>query len=103
MKQIPDFRNQLVRLSDERLRHILEHPEMEGLEAKIEETLRSPAFVMLSRTDSRVSLSYRYYFGTTVGDKWLCVVVKYGDEDAFAITAYLSDKIKPGEQLWPPK
>ena len=38
-----------------------------------------------------------------VGDKWLCVVVKYTADDAFVLTAYLTDKLKKGEQLWPTK
>lgn len=55
----------------------------------------------MSNTDGAVYLYYRYRKGTMVGDKWLCVVVKYLDNDAFVITAYLTDKLKPGEQLWP--
>jgi hypothetical protein len=38
-----------------------------------------------------------------VGGKWLCIVVKYEAEDAFVITAYLTDKIKAGEVVWPKK
>jgi len=38
-----------------------------------------------------------------VGDKWLCVVVKYGTNDAFVVTAYLTDQLKKGAQLWPRK
>jgi hypothetical protein len=33
----------------------------------------------------------------------LCVVVKYAQADAFVLTAYLTDKPKKGEQLWPTK
>jgi len=32
----------------------------------------------------------------------LCVVVKTFDADAFVLTAYLTDRIKEGEVLWPP-
>jgi hypothetical protein len=35
--------------------------------------------------------------------KWLCVVVKYAENDAFVVTAYLTDKPKAGEDLWPTK
>jgi hypothetical protein len=38
-----------------------------------------------------------------VGGKWLCVVVKYAESDAFVVTAYLTDKPKSGEDLWPIK
>jgi hypothetical protein len=103
VKLLKDFRGRDVRLTDERLTHILEHPEMAGLESALEKTLQQPALVIQSRTDSTATLNYRYYFGTRVGDKWLCVVVKYGRADAFVLTAYLTDKPKKGEQLWPTK
>ena len=81
--------------------HILEHPEIAGLESALAETLSRPSLVIQSQTDAAAELNYRYYFGTRVGDKWLCVVVKYGAADAFVLTAYLTDKPKKGEQLWP--
>jgi hypothetical protein len=40
---------------------------------------------------------------TMVGGKWLSVVVKYAQTDAFVVTAYLTDKPKAGEDLWPTK
>jgi hypothetical protein len=46
---------------------------------------------------------YEFYAQTIVGGKWLCVVVKYGENDAFVVTAYLTDKPKAGEDLWPIK
>lgn len=98
---LKDYSGQNVRLTDERLQHILEHPEMADMEAALKETLREPQLVIQSRTDDTAALHYRYYFGTKVGDKWLCVVVKYSEEDAFVLTAYLTDKPKKGEQLWP--
>jgi hypothetical protein len=42
-------------------------------------------------------------FILSIGDKWLCVVVKYFADDAFVITAYLTDKLKAGERIWPTK
>ena len=36
-----------------------------------------------------------------VGDKYLCVVVKVQAEDAFVVTAYMTDKVKKGNVLWP--
>ncbi len=92
-----------MRLMEERLRHILEHPEMADLEEALAETLRDPQFVIQSRADPAAELSYRYYLGTKVGDKWLCVVVRYGVNDAFVVTAYLTDQMKKGTQLWPNK
>lgn len=76
---------------------------MANLEAGLIETLEHPTLVMKSGSDAGAELSYRYYLGTRVGDKWLCVVVKYAADDAFVLTAYLTDKPKKGEQLWPTK
>lgn len=53
--------------------------------------------------DPEARLYYRYYVGTVVGDKFLCVVVKLGEADAFVVTAYLTDRVKKGEQIWPKK
>ncbi len=32
---------------------------------------------------------------------YLCVLVKILPADAFVLTAYLTDKVKQGERLWP--
>jgi hypothetical protein len=42
-------------------------------------------------------------FDRKVSDKWLCVVVKYAVNDAFVVTASLTDKLKKGKPLWPIK
>lgn len=103
MKQLIDCFGQTVRLTDERLAHILEHPEMRELDPEIERVVRQPERVRRSRSDAAVRLFYRYYPTTMVGGKWLCVVVKYYDADAFVVTAYLTDSLKSGEDLWPRK
>jgi hypothetical protein len=56
--------------------------------------------VRRSRSDNAVKLFYEYYRATSVGSKWLCVVVKYDEDDAFVITAYLTNQPKAGEDLW---
>jgi len=89
-----------VRLTDERRTHILQHPEMTELEGAIILSLAMPQEVRLSRSDNSVRLFYRHFDKTVVGSKWLCVVVKHSALDAFIITAYLTDKLKPGEVLW---
>lgn len=101
MKLLRDFQGLLMRLTDERLAHILEHPEMVGMETAIEETLARPQRVVQSFSDPQSHLYYRYYVGTRVGDKYLCVIVKLVGADAFVLTAYLTDKIKRGVTLWP--
>lgn len=101
MKEYVDYGGQRVRLTDERLAHILEHPEMAGMEQAIGETLARPESVVESLSDAEAQLYYRFYIGTRVGDKYLCVVVKVQATDAFVITAYLTDTVKRGAQLWP--
>ena len=103
MKTFPDCFGRQVRLTDERLAHILEHPEMQGLTAEVERVLREPQLVRRSRSDQAVRLFYEFYAQTIVGGKWLCVVVKYTQDDAFVVTAYLTDQPKSGEDLWPTK
>ena len=101
MRVLQDFQGLAIRLTDERLAHILEHPEMVGMEPAMEEALLRPERVVASFSDPEARLYYRFYVGTRVGDKYLCVIVKVRDDDAFVLTAYLTDKIKRGVQLWP--
>ena len=89
-----------VSLTDERRAHLLEHLEMQGQEGKLAETLLEPEVVILSRSDNTVRLFHRLYRQLVIGDKYLCVVVKYVEGDIFVITAYFSDKVKQGEVLW---
>jgi len=100
MKRLDDCFGRKVRLTDERLAHILEHPEMRGLAAAVERVLRRPELVRRSRSDPAVRLFYEYRDDTPMGGKWLSVVVKYAGDDAFVVTAYLTDKPKDGEDLW---
>lgn len=103
MKTLTDCFGRNVRLTDERLAHILEHAEMKGMAAEIGRVLLQPQLVRRSRADETVRLFYEFYAQTIVGGKWLCVVVKYAENDAFVVTAYLTDKPKAGEDLWPTK
>ncbi len=101
MQIFRDYQGLQVRLTDERLVHILEHPEMAGMEDAIRNTLVQPEKVVESFSDPEAHLYYRLSVGTKVGDKYLCVVVKVTRGDAFVLTAYLTDKIKKGVILWP--
>ena len=103
MKILQDCFGRQVRLTDERLAHILEHPEMANMGAEVERVLRQPQLVRQSRSDAAARLFYEFYAETVVGGKWLCVVVKYAQNDAFVVTAYLTDKPQAGENLWPIK
>jgi hypothetical protein len=103
MKVFRDYQGTEIRLTDERLAHILEHPEMQGLEGAVEETLRSPQYVIRSASDDQARLYHRFYLATGTGGKFLCVVVKLTSTDAFVLTAYLTDKVKKGDLLWSAK
>ena len=103
MKTFQDYFSRNVRLTDERLAHILERPEMKPMGDELEHVLRQPQLCRRSRSDEAVHLFYEFYEYTMVGGKWLCIVVKYIEEDAFVVTAYLTDKPKAGEELWPIK
>ena len=103
MKIIRDCFGRHVRLTHERLAHILHHPEMAALEGEIERVLAAPAEARVSRSDESVRLFYEFHARTPPVGKWLCVVVKYPPDDAFVVTAYLTDQLKPGESLWPKK
>lgn len=92
-----------IRLTKERWDHISEHPEMKGMEGAVEETLRFPEIVVESLSDFSAKLYYHFYQRTIVGGKYLCVVVKCTESDAFVITAYLTDRAKKGKVLWPKK
>jgi len=70
------------------------------MEEEIEIVLQTPRIVRLSKTDHSVYLYYRYYERTRVGAKYLCVVVKQTLDDAFIITAYFTNRVKEGVELW---
>ncbi len=59
MRAVRDYQGLSIRLTDERLAHILDHPEMVGLEEAIRETLMRPEKVLGSLSDSDARLYYR--------------------------------------------
>ena len=56
MQILQDCFGKTVRLTEERLEHIREHPEMVGLQSEISKVLPSPEFVVESQTDTGVKL-----------------------------------------------
>jgi hypothetical protein len=68
---------------------------------RAEATLAHPEKVVESFSDPQARLSYRFYVGSRVGDKYLCVVVRVLGEDAFVLTAHLTDGAGRGVQVWP--
>jgi hypothetical protein len=96
-----DYLGRSVRLTPERRRHILEHPEMEEWLEKIPEVLARPDWVVRSRFDPESELFYVWKIRTHVGPKYVCVVVVVRPDGAFVLTAYLTDAVKKGDVLWP--
>ena len=76
---------------------------MTTIEAEIGAAVSQPKLVRRSRSDLAVRLFYDFCSETPIGSKWLCVVVKYREDDAFIITAYLTNQPKVGDDLWPTK
>src|SRR5687768_14495098 len=103
MRIFKDHRGRQVRVTDERWEHILEHREMIGLDEAVEVAVGDPELVIVSKSDPTCLLNYRFISAPRFGDMWLCAVVKYLENDAFLVTAYLTDKIKAGQQVWPTK
>lgn len=100
MRILIDYQGRSIRLTDERLAHILEHPEMRWMESAISRTVESPDRVVTSVSDFSVRLYYRYHPNTALGGKHVCVVVKAALVDAFVLTAYLTDSVKKGAPVW---
>lgn len=69
----------------------------------MQECLLDPEVVVQSMSDAEARLYHRFYSQTAIGAKYLCVVVKCRGEDAFVVTAYLTDEVKKGKILWQKK
>ncbi len=101
MKVIFDIFDEPVRLTENRLAHIVEtHPEMVDQLLNLEEMLVNSYAVIESINDNAVQLFYRKFRHITFGNKYLCVVVKIQSTDTFIITAYITDAIKKGREIW---
>jgi hypothetical protein len=88
-----------VRLTDERIAHILEHDEMAGQLDKVEETVREPDVIVRSQRDPDVHLYHKHYPTTPVTEKQLLVAIKVTQTDAFVLTTFFTDTIKKGERV----
>jgi hypothetical protein len=74
----------------------IKHPAMQGRETDVQETLRNPSEIRLSKNDSAV---YLFYKPERIG-RWVCAVAKHLGGDGFLITTYPTDAIKEGKQIW---
>lgn len=97
---LADHTGRKIRLSAERLLHILEHPEMAEQLERLVETLKAPETVVQTEADETVHVYHRYYESTPVTSKFLLVAVKLLDTDAFVLTAFFSRRKKKGIVIW---
>ena len=83
-----------------RRQHILrEHPEISVYLKRLPAVFAAPNVVKRSRRDAHVYLYYRYE-PELWGGKYLLGVAKIG-RDSVVLTAYVTDRIKQGDMLWP--
>ncbi|MHB2149856.1 hypothetical protein ACX8XP_12430 [Calditrichota bacterium LG25] len=93
-----------IRITDERLLPIIQnHPEMEGQEDKIVETLKTPDMIL--NGDFGELLAVKFYANTPVSKKKYLIVEykEITDVDGFILTAYFSRKLsKRRKVIWKP-
>ena len=94
-RRFTDGHGNEVRLTDERLRHILRrHPEMAFHLPRFAETLASPDAVTPSRSSPTVQLYYRLYPDIRGRNRYICLAVKRGTDYSFILTGYLGRSIR---------
>ena len=97
VRRFTDERGNEVRLTDERLRHILRrHPEMAFQMHRFAEALANPDAVRPSRSSREVQLYYRLYLDLRSRNRYICLVVKRETDYSFILTGYLARSIKGG-------
>lgn len=86
-----------VELTDERKSHIiLKHPELKTHIKKVSRVLSSPDSIRKSKFDKEALLFYKYFDKIKEG-KYINVTVKKGERN-FILTAYITDRIRAGEE-----
>ena len=95
MRRFTDEHGNEVRLTDDRLRHILRrHPEMAFQMHRFAETLARPAAVKSSMSSLTVHLYYGLYPDLRGRNRYICLVVKREADYSFILTGYLARSIK---------
>ena len=74
----------------------VKHPAIVGREVDIQDTLRDPDTIRVSKSDPSVYLFYK----SERSNRWVCAVAKGLDGVGFLITAYPTDAIKEGVEIW---
>ena len=72
------------------------HPSVAKYETQVKEGLKDPDQIRKSQHDIKVNLYYK-----SIGKVYVCVVADHVDsKEGYIITAYLTDRIKEGEQIY---
>ena len=88
----------IIRTTKENWQRIVttKHPSIIKYEEQVKETLKDPDQMRKSQQDSRVRLYYK-----SIGKLYVCVVTDHVTaKEGYIITAYLTDRIKEGEQIY---
>ena len=72
------------------------HPVMSGREDDVRSALEHPDEIRRSRRDAEVLLFYRL----ERPGRWTCAVIRRTTTGALLVTAYPTDAVKEGEQIW---
>ncbi|MFH1943169.1 MAG: DUF4258 domain-containing protein [bacterium] len=75
----------------------VKHPVMTGRESDVQETLRNPNEIRVSKSDPNM---YLFYKSERIG-RWVCAVTKRLDGEGFLVTTYPTESIKEGVRIWP--
>ena len=86
-----------ISITKERWDYIItvKHLELKGKEAEVAKTLADPDEIRLSKSDQSTYLYYRKFTRLS-----LVIVAKHLNGSGFIITAYFTDRIKEGKQIW---
>ena len=74
----------------------IKHPSVKQFEKEAIKALESPDQIRRSKQDPRVHLYYK-----SLGKLFICIVADHMNaKEGYIITAYLTDRIKEGEQIY---
>ena len=74
----------------------VKHPSIAKYESEVRDSLKDLDEIRRSKQDIKVNLYYK-----NIGKVYVCVIAEHTDnQEGYIITAYLTDRIKEGEQIY---